>query len=135
MRENVFFRFSWKILLLHFYSYFRKHENKDSPEEAYCFYIALQSGFPDGFFSNQKSQFWKILDGSRWKTVDILWPLGIFYRHLGYFMNIGIILCSFGTFFRFWCHVSRKIWPPWLQLVYTGNGQNVFLASFYLKLD
>jgi hypothetical protein len=26
------------------------------------------------------------------------------------------ILCSFGTFFRFWYHVPRKIWQPWIAL-------------------
>jgi hypothetical protein len=33
------------------------------------------------------------------KCLYILWPFGIFYRHLGYFMTIWYILCSFGTFF------------------------------------
>jgi hypothetical protein len=44
---------------------------------------------PDGFFSNQKSQFGQILEGLRWENVDIfmavgniLLPLGIFYDHL-----------------------------------------------------
>jgi hypothetical protein len=34
-----------------------------------------------------------------WKNGYVLWPFGIFYRHLGYFMTIWYILCSFGTFF------------------------------------
>jgi hypothetical protein len=34
-----------------------------------------------------------------WKNGYILWPLVIFYGHLGYFMTIWYILCSFGTFF------------------------------------
>jgi hypothetical protein len=29
------------------------------------------AGLPDGFFSNQKSQFGQILDGLRWENVDI----------------------------------------------------------------
>jgi hypothetical protein len=29
------------------------------------------AGLPDGFFSNQKSQFGKILEGLRWENVDI----------------------------------------------------------------
>jgi hypothetical protein len=40
----------------------------------------------------------------------ILCSLGIFDSNFGYFMTI---LCSFGTFFRFWYHVPRKIWQPW----------------------
>jgi hypothetical protein len=32
------------------------------------------------------------------KNGYILWPFGIFYGHLGYFMTIWYILCSFGTF-------------------------------------
>jgi hypothetical protein len=43
----------------------------------------------------------------------MLWPSGLFYRHLGYFMIIWNMLCSFGRFFRFWYHVPRKIWQPW----------------------
>jgi hypothetical protein len=43
----------------------------------------------------------------------ILWPFEIFYGHLGYFMTIWHIVCSFGTFFRFWCHAPIKIWQPW----------------------
>jgi hypothetical protein len=39
----------------------------------------------------------------------------ILYRHLGYFMTIWYILCSFGAFFRFWYHVPRKIWQPCIQ--------------------
>jgi hypothetical protein len=36
----------------------------------------------------------------RLETVDIfLWPVGIFYAHLGYFMTVWYILCSFGSFF------------------------------------
>jgi hypothetical protein len=30
-------------------------------------------------------------------------------------MTIWYILYSFGTFFRFWYHVPRKIWQPWLK--------------------
>jgi hypothetical protein len=37
-------------------------------------------------------KFWRALD---WK---ILWLHGIFYGHLGYFITVWYILCSFGTF-------------------------------------
>jgi hypothetical protein len=30
-------------------------------------------------------------------------------------MTIWYIWCWFGTFFRFWYHVPRKIWQPWAQ--------------------
>jgi hypothetical protein len=49
----------------------------------------------------------KFLEGLRCENVDI------FYGYLGYFMTIWNILCSFGTFFRFWYRVPRKIWQPW----------------------
>jgi hypothetical protein len=39
----------------------------------------LTTGLPDGLFSNQKSQFGKILDGLRLENVDI------FNGHLEYF--------------------------------------------------
>jgi hypothetical protein len=40
---------------------------------------AQQTGLPDGFFANQKSQFGKKLQGLRLENVDI------FYGHLEYF--------------------------------------------------
>jgi hypothetical protein len=46
----------------------------------------LQTGLPDGFFSNQKSQFGKILDDPRLENVDI------FYGHLEYFTDNGDII-------------------------------------------
>jgi hypothetical protein len=42
----------------------------------------LKPGLPDGFFSNQKSQFGKILEGLRLENDDV------FYGHLAYFMAI-----------------------------------------------
>jgi hypothetical protein len=42
----------------------------------------IQSGLPDGLFSNQKSQFGYILEGLAMEDV------GIFYVHLAYFMPI-----------------------------------------------
>jgi hypothetical protein len=47
---------------------------------------------PEGFFSNQKSQFGKILEGLRWENVDIFCGL------LEYFMYIWDILLPFRTF-------------------------------------
>jgi hypothetical protein len=45
-----------------------------------------ESGLPDGFFSNQKFQFGKILERLGWENVDI------FHGHLEYFTNIWDIL-------------------------------------------
>jgi hypothetical protein len=45
-----------------------------------------RTGLPDGFFSNQKSQFGYILEGPRLENVDI------FYGHLEYFIDIWDIL-------------------------------------------
>jgi hypothetical protein len=50
------------------------------------FQKAAAAGLPDGFFSNQKFLFGQILQGLRWKNVDI------FYGHLQYFTNIWDIL-------------------------------------------
>jgi hypothetical protein len=47
-----------------------------------------------------------------WKMLIYLMVILIFYEHLGYFMTIWYILCTFGNFFRFWYHVRRKIWQP-----------------------
>jgi hypothetical protein len=44
------------------------------------------SGFPDGLFSNQKSQFGKILEGLRLENIYI------YYGHLEYFMDVWDIL-------------------------------------------
>jgi hypothetical protein len=54
-------------------------------------------------------KFWRAFDWKMFYTY-ILWPLGISYWDLGYFMTNWYILYSFGTFFRFWYHVPRKIW-------------------------
>jgi hypothetical protein len=40
----------------------------------------------------------------------ILRQFGTFYK-----MTIQHIVCSFGTFFRFWCNAPRKIWQPWFE--------------------
>jgi hypothetical protein len=49
-------------------------------------FMKSEPGLPDGFFSNQKSQFGKILEGLRWENVNI------FYGHLEYFTNFWDIL-------------------------------------------
>jgi hypothetical protein len=44
------------------------------------------------------------------KCRDILWPFGIFYRHLGYHHLVHFVFIWY--LFRFWYHVPRKIWQP-----------------------
>jgi hypothetical protein len=58
----------------------------------------LGAGLPDGIFLNQKSKF---LEGLAMVDVGILyvWPFGLYYGHLGNFMNIWYNLCSFGALF------------------------------------
>jgi hypothetical protein len=76
----------------------------------------IQAGLPDGLFSNQKYQFGLILQGLRLENIDIFsGHLEYFYRHLGYFMITGYILCSFGTFFPVLVSCTKKIWQPWIQ--------------------
>jgi hypothetical protein len=52
---------------------------------------SMVSGLPDGIFSNKESTFEQIWVGLRKKKVGvcILWPFGIYYGHLVYFMAIG----------------------------------------------
>jgi hypothetical protein len=52
-----------------------------------------RAGLPDGFFSDQKSQFGYILEGLRKDNVVI------YSGHLEYFTTIGYILWSFDIFF------------------------------------
>jgi hypothetical protein len=68
---------------------------------------------PEGLFSNQKSQFGKILEGLGMEKV------GVFFIHLKYITAIWYILWPFGNlvaiwyiFPPFWYIVSRKIWQP-----------------------
>jgi hypothetical protein len=56
------------------------------------FGMFFKSGMPDGLFSNQKSQFGKILEGPAMQNVVI------FYVHLVYFMAIVNISWPFGIF-------------------------------------
>jgi hypothetical protein len=96
-------------------------------------------GLPDGFFSNQKYQFWYILEGL---GMDIV---GIFYGHLEYFTAIGYILWPFGifsgiwgTFLPFWYVVLRKIWQPWspprTDSVKASHMLTNFLKPFFGKI-
>jgi hypothetical protein len=59
------------------------------------------AGLPDGIFSNQKSQFGKILEGLAMKYV------GVFYVHLVNFTGIWCILWPFGIFVYYLLYFSR----------------------------
>jgi hypothetical protein len=76
-----------------------------------------------------KNPIWINFGGSCNRTsCYILWPLGLFYKYLVYFMVIWYVLWSLGAhLFPFWYDVSRKIWPPcdlssivrWLRIFFT----------------
>jgi hypothetical protein len=82
------------------------------------------AGLPDGLFSNQKYQFGLILEGLRMENVDIY--IGIFYGHLGYFMTIWYIYCSFSTFYSgFGIMYPEKSGNPGLKKEnYVGSNSN-----------
>jgi hypothetical protein len=80
-----------------------------------------EPGLPDGLFSNQKSQFGKILECLAKEN------LGIFYDHFVYFTAIGKILWPFGIFCGhwvyfspFWYFVPRNNWQPWSEPICTN---------------
>jgi hypothetical protein len=58
------------------------------------------------------------LEGLWWENVDIFYRhlVGIFFRHLGYFITIWSFCGSFGTFFQFCYHVPRIIWQPCFEI-------------------
>jgi hypothetical protein len=63
-------------------------------------------GLPDGFFSNQKSQFGYISEGLAMEDVGKFYgklvnfrPCGIFYGHFAYFPPVWYIL-HFGVFYQ-----------------------------------
>jgi hypothetical protein len=57
---------------------------------------------PDGIFSNQKSQFWYILEGLGMENfgIHILWPSDVFYIHFVYFVVIWFISPLFGILYQ-----------------------------------
>jgi hypothetical protein len=67
-------------------------------------------------------KFWRAQD---WKMLIYFKLFGIFYRHLGYFVTIWYILCSFGTFFPVWVIIEEK--NP-ATLAGRGNGFEFLLS-------
>jgi hypothetical protein len=93
--------------------------------QSFAFRVWLRpcgAGLPDGLFSNQKSQFGEILECLRLEKY-ILWPFGIFYWDLVHFMVIWYILCSFGTFFRFWVSCTKENLATLLWMVHFPEGK------------
>jgi hypothetical protein len=63
------------------------------------------------FFSDQKSQFWFILEGLGIEN------FGIFWYFLSQFGVFGIICCTFVYIFPLCYVTTRKIWQPWLGVI------------------
>jgi hypothetical protein len=54
-------------------------------------------------FASQKSQVWKILESLGIENIGILkflWPFGIFYNNLVYFVIVWYILIRFGMLYH-----------------------------------
>jgi hypothetical protein len=116
----------------------------------------LLSGLPDGVFSNQKSQFAKILEGLAMKDVGvgikmaiwyilhmviwyILWLFGTFDGYLVHFMVIWYILWLCGTFYGYLVHfmvIWYTFWFIWCifprfgMLSQEKSGNPVFSTAF-----
>jgi hypothetical protein len=69
-----------------------------------------RAGLPDGFFSNQKSQFGNNFEdlGMQNVGIHILWPFGIFDSDMVYLTAVWCILWSFGIFFTFLVCCTKK---------------------------
>jgi hypothetical protein len=60
-------------------------------------------------FQTKNLNFGKIFRVSDWRMFKyILRPFELFYEHLGYFMTIWHIVCSFGTFFSVLVSRTKK---------------------------
>jgi hypothetical protein len=71
-----------------------------------------RAGLPDGLFSNQKSQFGKILEGHRLENIDTFNCHLKYYQPIWYILRFGKFCVNLVRFFLFWYHVPRKIWQP-----------------------
>jgi hypothetical protein len=80
--------------------------NSADPSSCHFGHCCAEAGLPDGCFSKPKISIWVNFGGPL--IGYILWPFGIFYRHLGYFMTIWYFSCSFGTFFPVWVIFTQK---------------------------
>jgi hypothetical protein len=64
------------------------------------------------------------------KCRHILWPFGILYGHLGSFMTIWHILCSFGTFFPVLVLCTKKNLATLIKWPVPGRRQKFFWTRF-----
>jgi hypothetical protein len=71
----------------------------------------------------------RALDG---KILIYWWPFEIIYEHLGHFVNILLILCSFGTFFPVSVSCTKKNLATLLQGSYFFMTQYTLLLSTYV---
>jgi hypothetical protein len=82
----------------------------------------LQTGLPDGIFSNQKSKFGKI-----WECLEMK-DVGKFYVLLGYvFTAIWYSLWPFGIFY---CHFG--IFFQYLYVVPNTSGNTAWVARWFI---
>jgi hypothetical protein len=93
---------------------------------------------PDRLFSNQKYKLW-VNFGWPWsgKCWYILWPFGLFYGHLVYFMvYFGLFWVRLVNFFPFWYVLQRKIWQHWASVAGNAFGKatkNDQILSLHLQ--
>jgi hypothetical protein len=79
--------------------------------------LLWQAGLPNGLFSNQKSLFWKKLDGIGIENVVIFNYLWEFFTAIWYYLQpFGIVCGHLVYIFRFGMFGPRKIWQPWWQV-------------------
>jgi hypothetical protein len=86
-----------------------RHPAGANPTIACC--VQRQSRVARWFVFKPKIKIWIKFRGPwRGKCCHILWPFGIFYCHLVYFIAVWCSLWSFGIYFGM--YVPRKIWQP-----------------------
>jgi hypothetical protein len=59
-------------------------------------------------FKNENPNLGKFSRALNWTMLIYVMAIWNIYEHKGYFMTIWYIFC------RFWYHVARKIWHPWI---------------------
>jgi hypothetical protein len=89
-----------------------------------------EQGCQTAYFQTENTnlgKFWRVL---QWKTLVHLWPFGLFYCHLIYFVIIQYISWLLGNLFLVWHVVPRKIWQPWQRA-----GAERYLYRTRIKLN
>jgi hypothetical protein len=84
-----------------------RHPAGANPTIACC--VQRQSRVARWFVFKPKIKIWIKFRGPwRGKCCHILWPFGIFYCHLVYFIAVWCSLWSFGIYFPFWYVCTKK---------------------------